>query len=230
MVISVGVFVDSKEDIDRLKVLADQGINCHVEFFHFSHFLDFGGDIPDNLRVASLHAFNAGKTETFDEYIKKLEHYRAFFAYMNIDKEQEFMVTIHPNRFGEEFANIPWLYPENFPYKKKKKLRSPFHILRSCGRMTLDTSHLDPDVVRSEQLMRALVQNADIIHFSQRTSIKAKDHHKPINHQGEILTGLVIRILKQSHYNVKQLVLEYMPDYFYQQIKDYNYLHKLLKL
>ena len=149
---------------------------------------------------------------------------------MKVDKTRDLMVAIHPNRFGEEFAKIPWLYPENFPYKKKKQLRSPFHILRACGRMTLDTSHLDPDVVRSEQLMRALIQNADIIHFSQRLSIKAKDHHKPINHQGEILTGVVIKALKQNHYNVKEVVLEYMPEYFRQQIKDYKYLSDLWKL
>ena len=66
MVISVGVFVDSKEDIDRLKVLADQGINCHMEFFHCSDFMEYKDLVPKNLKVTSLHAFNADKEETFN--------------------------------------------------------------------------------------------------------------------------------------------------------------------
>jgi len=230
MIISVGIFVDSNEDVERLKVIAERGINCHLEFFHYSDFMEYRELVPDNLKVTSLHAFNADKEESFDEYIKKLEEYKAFFMPIKIDMTTDFMVVIHPNRFGKEFADIPWLYPENFPYKKKKQLRSPFHILRTCGQMTLDTSHLDPDVVRSEQLMRSLIQNADIIHFSQRLSINSKDHHRPINHKGEVLTGLVIKTLKQSTYHVQELVLEYMPDYFHQQMKDYVYLHKVLKL
>ena len=230
MKISIGVFVDSDSDIHKVEELARKGINCHLEFFHYSDFDKYKNDIPKALRVTSLHGFNSNKKESFKEYIKKLTELRQFFQDRNANKRKNgFMVTVHPNRFGIELADIDWLYPENFQYKKKKKLRTAMDILRHCGRLTLDTSHIDDNWVPVESLIRTMVLNADIIHLSQRSNNNTKSEHKPISVQGKIPIGLIIKTLR-GHHNVKEIVLEYMPEYFHKAVKDYYNLPGLLNL
>jgi len=115
MKVSVGIFVDSDLDIQKTETLAQKGINCHLAFFHYSHFEKYKNDIPKALKITSLHGFNSNKTESFKEYIKKLTELRDFFQDRNANKRKSgFMVTVHPNSFGMEFADIDWLYPENF--------------------------------------------------------------------------------------------------------------------
>lgn len=225
MNISIGVFVGSQSDLERTMILAEKKINCHLSFLHYDHFVEFRKYIPTNLRITSLHSFNSDKNDSFDDYIKKLSEFKEYFKSFKPDT-LDFMVTVHPNHFGKEFSSIKWTYPEIFSYKKKKMLRTPFDILRECGRITLDTSHLDSEWYSSENIFRSLVANSDIVHLSQRTSKSSESHHKPINIKGEIPMNLVIKALNQKP--VKELVLEYMPEYFKIAIKDYFSLFNVI--
>src|SRR4030067_820502 len=103
MIISVGCFVNNESDLNKVKRIADKGVNCHLAFFHY-----------------------------------------------------------------EDFLNLRGYIPENFRYKDKKILKTPLHILKTCGRITLDTSHLDAEWLKSEILLKYLLMNADILHLSQR--------------------------------------------------------------
>lgn len=227
MKFSVGVFINTKDDIERLKVLAEKGINCHLAFMHYAEFQAFHHLVPIDLKISSLHGFNSDREDKFLPYVQKLVEFRTYFETFNPYKDSPLKMVVHPNHFGDEFKAIDWLYPECFPYRKKKKLRTPLDILRACGRMTLDTSHLDIDWLNSEALMRSLIANSTIIHLSQRSSKSSETHHKPISVHGEVPIGLILKILKQCP--VDEIALEYMPCYFHNVIKDYFSIQNLFK-
>jgi hypothetical protein len=228
MDISVGCFVNNDSDLSKIKKIADKGVNCQLAFFHYEDFRNLRAYIPSNLKITSLHGFNSERDDTFDDYISKLEEFKKYFLSRKIDQSTDFMVTAHPNHFGEEFSKINWIYPENFKYKKKKMLKTPLHILKSCGRITLDTSHLDDEWLKSENLLKYLLMNADILHLSQRENNSSLSEHKPINFPGMIPMGIIIKTLRQYH--IKEIVLEYMPEYIDRLIKDYFSLPTALEL
>jgi hypothetical protein len=228
MIISVGCFINSEQDKERIEKIANKGVNCHLAFFHHSDFVNFKEYIPYNLKITSLHAFNSDINDTFEDYISKLKGFKEFFKSRKLDQNTEFMVTVHPNNFGKEFSDIEWLYPENFKYKKRKKLLTPIHILKTCGRITLDTSHLEEEWLKSETLLKYLLMNADILHLSQRENNSSKSEHKPINQSGVVPIGTIIKILRQ--FPVKEIVLEYMPEYIDKAIRDYFSLINVFNL
>lgn len=225
MNISIGLFINSSLDFEKAFVLSNKGINCHLSFMHYKDFVSFKEYIPKNLKITSLHGFNSDRNDSFSEYIKKLEEFKDYFKSFK-DNSDDFMITVHPNQFGEEFVDIKWTYPEVFPYSKKKMLRTPLDILKKCGRMTLDTSHLDQEWYASENIIRSLINNSDIVHLSQRTSKNSESHHKPISVRGEVPMDFILRALNQKP--VKEVVLEYMPEYFEIAIKDYSSLKNIV--
>ncbi|MCK9441703.1 MAG: hypothetical protein M0Q13_09810 [Methanothrix sp.] len=228
MEISVGCFFNIENDLYKLEKIANSGINCHLSFFHYEDFVNLRRYVPRNLKITSLHAFNSDRNDSINDYILKIDELKSYFKTMKVDQNTEFMVTVHPNHFGEEFSNYNYLYPENFKYKKKKKLLTPIHILKTCGRMTLDTSHLEEEWFNSEQLFRHLLMNTDILHFSQRENNSTKSEHKPINYPGVVPTGFILKTLRQ--FNVKEIVLEYMPEFIDRAISDYKYLNTVFKI
>jgi hypothetical protein len=228
VIISIGCFINDESDIHRLEKISNKGINCQLAFFHYEDFINLRRYIPENLKISSLHGFNSNREDNISDYIEKLIELKEYFYSRKIDQNSEFMVTAHPNHFGEEFAVYNWIYPENFKYKKRKKLLTPLHILKTCGRITLDTSHLEQEWFKSEQLFRFLLMNTDILHFSQRENNSTKSEHKPINYPGMVPTGFILKTLRQ--FNVKEVVIEYMPEYIDKAIKDYYFLHNTFEI
>lgn len=228
MIISVGCFFNVESDLYKLEKIVNSGVNCQLAFFHYEDFVNLRRYVPRNLKITSLHAFNSDRNDSISDYISKINELKDYFKPMKIDQNTDFMVTVHPNHFGEEFADYDYLYPENFKYKKRKMLLTPIHILKTCGRITLDTSHLEEEWFKSEQLFKYLLMNTDILHFSQRENNSTKSEHKPINYHGLVPTGFILKTLRQ--FNVKEIVIEYMPEYIDRAIKDYKYLNTVFEI
>lgn len=228
MIISIGFFVNTESDINRLKKISDKGINCQLAFLHYEEFVNLRRYIPENLKISSLHGFNSSREDSILDYIEKLKEFKDYFYSRKIDQNSDFMVTVHPNHFGKELAAYDWIYPENFRYKKRKKLLTPLDILKTCGRITLDTSHLEQEWFKSEQLFRFLLMSADILHLSQRENNSTSSEHKPIYSPGMVPTGFILKTLRQ--FNVKEIVIEYMPEYIDRAIRDYYSLHNVFEV
>jgi hypothetical protein len=228
MELSVGCFFNNENDLYKIEKIAQNNVNCHLSFFHYEDFVNLRRYVPRNLKITSLHAFNSDRGDTIKDYILKISELKQYFYPLKIDQTKEFMITVHPNHFGKEFSDYDYLYPENFKYKKRKMLLTPIHILKECGRITLDTSHLEEELLSSESILKFLIMNTDILHFSQRENNSTLSEHKPIYSPGVVPTNFILKTLKQ--FNVKEVVLEYMPEYLDKAIKDYKSLYAVFKV
>lgn len=153
--------------------------------------------------------------------------------------------VIHPNKLIEGFVryykhfynhyNIT-LCIENFPWRKKKALRSPLEIIgfieqvenrryeNNLG-LTFDTSHAE-ELWFDDSVLSYLLPYISVIHLSNRIG---KKQHLPFNvSKGDLnLVGFVQKLKHRYHWD-GDIVLEYMPEYHTKLFKNYQYLKKLI--
>ncbi len=161
-----------------------------------------------------------------------------------------FKFIVHPNKGIKTF--IPFfidnnikdvqLCIENFPWRKKKKLRNPLKIIEYIGWMReanlwngagpvenvflcLDTSHTE-DLWFEYQLMYHLLPYVSVIHLSNR---EGRNQHLPFNTgKGDLnLVGFVKDLKKRYNWS-GDIVLEYMPEYRYKLSQNAEYIQRLL--
>lgn len=154
--------------------------------------------------------------------------------------------VIHPNKLIKNFLSYYkesykdrssiQLCIENFPWRKKKELRSPLEIIgfiewlenRNVERnlaSTFDTSHAEK-LWFDDRIMSYLLPYISVIHLSNRIGRK---QHLPFNISGGDLNlvGFVQKLRHKFHWN-GDIVLEYMPEYHVKLFKNHQYLEKLI--
>lgn len=148
--------------------------------------------------------------------------------------------VVHPNKFIEAFI-YKFLYKweiegvtlcvETFPYRNKKKIRTPIDIMEWCIRypglnMVIDTSHIE-EIWMNHMIMPSLLKYTSVIHLSNKS--KEFGQHLPFNHPKGIHN--LVKFVRDLKYNYKwngDLVLEYMPEYQHKLIKNRDYIERLL--
>ena len=155
-----------------------------------------------------------------------------------------FKFIVHPNKgirhfltyFVETFNQDVQLCIENFPWKKKKELRSPLYMIEylfylnqiydfSNIYLCLDTSHTD--VIWFEyQLMGFILPYVSVIHLSNR---EGRKQHLPFNTgKGDLnLVGFVKDLPRRYNWE-GDIVLEYLPDYRHKLTQNARYIQRLL--
>lgn len=150
--------------------------------------------------------------------------------------------VIHPNRGINEFVykyvaenkfRDAILCIENFPYKKRKVIRTPIEIIELCSkflniRMTFDTSHADK-IWFSHMILPTILKYTEVIHLSNRNEIEKKQH-LPINSpEGDLNINKFLNDLKMNRWD-GDVVLEYMPEYSNKLEKNAIFVKRLLGL
>lgn len=153
--------------------------------------------------------------------------------------------VVHPNKMIKDFVgyyknfynqyNIV-LCIENFPWRKKKELRSPLEIIgfieqienRKYERnlaLTFDTSHAEA-LWFDDKVLSYLLPYISVIHLSNRIGRK---QHQPFNVSGGDLNlvGFIQKLKHRYHWD-GDIVLEYMPEHHVKLFKNYKFLEKLI--
>jgi putative NIF3 family GTP cyclohydrolase 1 type 2 len=151
--------------------------------------------------------------------------------------------VIHPNKLVKNFiTNFEKMYSErndiilcieNFPWRKKKELRSPLEIIgfieslpqQENLAMTFDTSHAE-EIWFDDRVLSYMLPYISVIHLSNKIGRK---QHLPFNiSRGDLnLVGFVQKLKHRYHWD-GDIVLEYMPEYHEKLFKNYQYLEKLI--
>lgn len=148
--------------------------------------------------------------------------------------------VIHPNRgihsfidyfLSEKTTGIK-LCIENFPYKKKKRIRTPIEIIEFCIKypekfgLTFDTSHADP-IWFDYKILYYIIKYTEVIHLSNR---KGKNQHIPFNSQdGDLNLVQFVKDLVNRYGWEGDIVLEYMPEYRNKLYKNTEYIQQLIQ-
>ena len=155
--------------------------------------------------------------------------YKEFLENNNIGN---ISLTLHPkykmkldySAFNLPVFNLPpnlVISIENFPYKRKKSLRTPLDIVEICIKhyhffMTLDLAHLQHyNLWLDEKILQHLLKYTSIIHLSNRSGGKT---HIPIK-EGDINIERFLNNLKTNKWN-GDIFLEYGISYKDKLLKD----------
>ena len=147
--------------------------------------------------------------------------------------------VVHPNRgivqFLHYFINKKSDYQlciENFPWKRRKELRSPLVIHDICKtsdnlKIAFDTSHAE-EVWFDHKVFKYLVDKISVIHLSNRTG---KKQHQPFNvTNGDLQLESFVKQLKKIFNWNGDIVLEYMPEYSSYLYRNLDYLQRLIRV
>jgi len=148
--------------------------------------------------------------------------------------------VIHPNRgvvqFLHYFINKKrscyQLCIENFPWRRKKELRSPLVIHDICKtsdilKIAFDTSHAE-EVWFDHKVFKYLVDKISVIHLSNRVG---KKQHQPFNKvNGDLQLVSFVKQLKKIFNWDGDIVLEYMPEYSSYLYRNLDYLERLIRV
>lgn len=147
--------------------------------------------------------------------------------------------VIHPNRgivqFLHYFINKKSNYQlciENFPWRRRKELRSPLEIHDICKtsdnlKIAFDTSHAE-EVWFDHKVFKYLVDKISVIHLSNRVG---KKQHQPFNEvNGDLQLVSFVKQLKRMFNWNGDIVLEYMPEYSSYLYRNLDYLERLIRV
>jgi len=148
--------------------------------------------------------------------------------------------VIHPNKgivqflhyFINEKRSHYQLCIENFPWRRRKELRSPLIIHDICKtsdnlKIAFDTSHAE-EVWFDHKVLKYLVDKISVIHLSNRMG---KKQHQPFNvTNGDLQLESFVKQLSRIFQWNGDIVLEYMPEYSSYLYRNLDYLQRLIRV
>lgn len=149
-------------------------------------------------------------------------------------------LTLHPkykidldySGFNLMLENLPinlTIALENFPYKRKKTLRTPLDIVEVCTKyshfsMNFDLAHLQYyDLWLDDKILPHLLKHTSIIHLSNRSSGKT---HTPIK-EGDIDIEKFLKKLIDEKWN-GNIFLEYGINWKDKLLKDLRWVENII--
>lgn len=194
--------------------------------------------LPVDLDFKNLNEIQDHIIATYQEFLENNNAAMSFFQDNNIINTA---LTLHPkykvdldySSFSIMLENLPaniTIALENFPYKRKKTLRTPLDIVEICAKynhfsMTLDLAHLQyHNLWLDDRILSHLLKYTSIIHLSNRSGGKT---HIPIK-EGDINIERFLNNLKINKWN-GDIFLEYRINYKDKLLKDLEWVKEFLK-
>jgi len=221
------------EGLESINKLSDINIPIQLSLYDYDKYIQYKDKLFEELdkNKSKINVVHLPLNSLKLDFYKIIDMIKVFKENFGCD-----LFVIHPNKgicnFIKEISkmNIEMLLGdiclciENFPWRKKKELRSPLQIIDENVKLTLDTSHTE-EIWFDHKIMSYLLKNIRVIHLSNRIG---RNQHLPFNiYNGDLNLMKFIRELKIYKWQ-GDIVLEYMPEYSYKLFNNYNYLRGLL--
>lgn len=216
------------------------GCNLQIGFYKKDHF-NFArkNHLPQRLKEWKVKIISVHLPVDLD--FRNLDEIRdyAVAAYKEFLSEDNACLTLHPkhkidldyfafNLMLENLSANLTIALENFPYKRKKSLRTPLDIIEVCTKcnrffMTLDLGHLQYyDLWLDDKILPYILKYTRIIHLSNRSGGKT---HTPIK-EGDINIEKFLNDLKASKWD-GDIFLEYGMNYKDKLLKDLEWVKSI---
>lgn len=226
---SVGIFISDEKDVTYLKEATQNlGLNVHLSFYEIRLYDKYKfacADVAKN--ITSIHLPNG---LAVSEYSKNglVGEARGLF---NVD-----LFNVHP--WSRDLSTIVSIVKQE-GYTLclevfRKGQGSPFWLLETFGEelrqdhlgLCMDFSHLELELA-NYSFLKNMLPYTKMIHASNRMKNK---QHLPVFHQGcdTNAQGYVSQLLDVKDLFVREIVLEYMPEYRDKFVKQFAWLNTII--
>lgn len=240
MILGISIFIGKNTEYEFLKEYS--GYNLQIGFYKKSDF-DFASKnhLGQKLKDQETKVISAHLPVDLDFKNSDEIEYYTIATCKEFSLQDNVLLTLHPKykvdldyselntRLDRLSFNLK-IGLENFPWKKKKTLRSPLDITEVCSKynhfsMTLDLAHLEYyDLWLDEKILGYLLRYTSIIHLSNKRGHKG---HIPIR-EGKINIEQFLKELIKNKWN-GNIFLEYGIDYKDRLIEDLEWVERVFK-